>query len=110
VLTPGQEPQEDVVIDYTNWRGERAERLIHPDFIWFGESPFHPEPQWVLEAWDYEKQANRWFALKDIHSWKQAEGAPRFVTCAMCQKRMPLHAFQRDGCCEYLQPGEVTSC
>lgn len=59
-----------VEIDYTNYRGERAIRRIKPGSIGFTTSPWHPEPQWILFAWDVEKQAHRQFAMKDIHAWR----------------------------------------
>jgi len=65
-----------VVIDYTNYRGERAERRILPDRLWFGAAEWHPDPQWILDAWDVEKQTLRSFALAGVHSWK-ADSAAR---------------------------------
>lgn len=56
-------------IDYTNYRGERALRRIWPRGISFGTTEYHPEPQWLLLAFDLEKQADRHFAMKDIHAW-----------------------------------------
>jgi len=61
-----------VVIDYTNYRGERSKRLIQPHFISFRSSQFHTEMQWLLAAVDIEKNADRDFAMKDIHSWEPA--------------------------------------
>lgn len=58
-----------VVIDYTNWRGKRSERLIQPVAIRFGATEWHPEPQWLLDAVDIEKAEDRTFAMKDIHQW-----------------------------------------
>jgi predicted DNA-binding transcriptional regulator YafY len=60
----------DVIIDYTNWKGERRERRIQPYSIDFCAEPMHPEPQWVLYAFDLEKKEYRSFAMKDIHSWR----------------------------------------
>lgn len=71
---------QDIVIDYTNHRGERRERTVRPDrylgmaALFFGATEHHPGEQWVLHAWDYEKQAWRTFAMKDIHSWRPAGG------------------------------------
>lgn len=59
-----------VTIDYTNWKGERSERRIRPVDIMWGNNKYHPEEQWLLYAWDLDKQAYRTFAMKDIHSWK----------------------------------------
>lgn len=55
-----------VVIGYTNWRGEYGEREIVPMRPWFGSTDWHPEAQWLLKAWDVEKDAERDFAIKDI--------------------------------------------
>jgi len=59
-----------IVIDYTNYRGERARRRILPNRLWFGAAEWHPEPQWILDAWDIEKGAIRSFAMRDVHSWE----------------------------------------
>lgn len=61
-------------IDYTNYRGERGLRSIVPMFTSFGSTEFHPEPQWLLQAFDVEKRAERTFAMRDIHSF-DAKGA-----------------------------------
>lgn len=58
-----------VEIDYTNWRGVRAKRLIRPLRLVWGNSSFHPEEQWLLEAIDQDKREDRTFALAGIHSW-----------------------------------------
>jgi predicted DNA-binding transcriptional regulator YafY len=58
-----------VLIDYTNYRGERSVRKIVPGQLYFGHNEFHKEDQWLLDALDVEKDALRTFAMKDIHSW-----------------------------------------
>lgn len=58
-----------VLIEYTNWRGERSHRVIRPQKMLFGSNEWHPEEQWLLEAFDEEKGALRTFAVKSIHSW-----------------------------------------
>jgi len=55
-----------VTLVYTNYGGETSERTITPIKPWFGSTEWHPEPQWLLTAFDHEKQANRDFALKDF--------------------------------------------
>lgn len=60
----------EIVVDYTNWRGERRERVIEPRRVWFGATEHHPEPQWFLAALDVEKDQTRDFALRDIHSMR----------------------------------------
>lgn len=57
---------EPVRLTYMNWRGETSERTIKPIRIYWGSSEWHPEPQWLLTAFDLEKNAERDFALKDF--------------------------------------------
>lgn len=61
-----------VVIDYTNWRGERGTRMIQPTRIWYGESEWHDGVQWFLDAEDVVKMQTRSFAMRDIHGWRDA--------------------------------------
>jgi len=61
--------QESLRIVYTNYRGETAERNIRPLKIWYGSTEFHPSAQWLLQAIDLDKQAERDFAMKDISAW-----------------------------------------
>lgn len=55
-----------LTITYTNYKGETSVRRIAPKSIRFGSTERHPEPQWLLLAWDIDKQADREFALKDF--------------------------------------------
>ena len=64
------EIERQVLIDYTNYKGERRSRIVVPKKIRFMETPHHKPAQWVLDALDLEKNAIRSYALKDIHSWK----------------------------------------
>lgn len=65
-----------VSIDYTNYRGERGIRKIQPINIEFGHTEFHPMDQWLLRARDVEKNADRTFALRDIHVWDLLASVP----------------------------------
>lgn len=58
-----------VLIDYTNWRGERNKRTIQPVWLWWGQTEFHPIPQFLLRALDTAKGEMRDFAMNDVHSW-----------------------------------------
>ena len=58
-----------VTIDYTNHRGERSHRTIHPLGITFEATLWHREPQWLLWALDAARGETRAFAVKDIHKW-----------------------------------------
>ncbi len=63
------ESEKTVKILYTNYRNETKIRTIIPIRIWFGETDWHPEKQWLLDAYDFEKDAERSFAIIDIKSW-----------------------------------------
>ena len=58
-----------VTIIYTNWKNVKQERTIQPIEMWFGNTQYHPEDQWLLKALDLEKNEERDFAMKDIEAW-----------------------------------------
>jgi predicted DNA-binding transcriptional regulator YafY len=64
------DPKKHVIIDYTNWRGERRLRGIRPINLAFKSNEWHPETQWLLEAIDLTDGKIKTFALKNIHSWE----------------------------------------
>lgn len=66
-------PTQPVTVTYRNWRGEVSERSIIPEIVWFGSTDWHPEPQWLVKAFDTDKGAKRDFALKDFCSPQQPE-------------------------------------
>lgn len=53
---------------YTNHRGETAIRIVTPNSVvfYFGSTEWHREPQWLMRAWDEEKNAMRDFAARDV--------------------------------------------
>lgn len=57
------------VVRYTNWKGQTSIRRIEPIKIFFGSNEYHEEPQWLLKCFDVDKNAERTFAMSDIHSW-----------------------------------------
>jgi predicted DNA-binding transcriptional regulator YafY len=59
-----------VNIFYRNHRGEAAYRTILPLAMYFGECEWHPSAQWLLYAFDADKNAERTFAVKDILRWE----------------------------------------
>lgn len=59
-----------VLIDYTNYRGERSKIRVRPERIYFGSTEFHPEPQWIMQALNVDRHMTRHYAVKDIHSWE----------------------------------------
>jgi predicted DNA-binding transcriptional regulator YafY len=58
-----------VAIVYTNHRGETSVRRIVPKRIWFGKTAWHPEEQWILNAFDVDRGADRGFAMKGVRAW-----------------------------------------
>lgn len=66
-------PNQEVYVDYINWRGERGWRHIQPISIYFGSNEYHKAPQWLMFAVDLNKLAQRTFALCDIVSWQTEE-------------------------------------
>lgn len=55
------------VVMYRNYKGVLGERNITPMHIFYGSTQYHPEPQFLLEAFDNDKKAPRIFALKDMY-------------------------------------------
>jgi predicted DNA-binding transcriptional regulator YafY len=51
---------------YKNWEGKTAVRKVRPTEIWYGKTQWHPKKQWLLRAWDLDKDAERNFAVQDI--------------------------------------------
>ena len=58
-----------VKILYKNWKGVTSYRNIVPKSVEFKSTEWHPEEQWILNAFDVDKQADRAFAVKDIKEW-----------------------------------------
>lgn len=61
-----------VTIVYTNYKGKTGVRKILPKSITFGHNEWHKEDQWLMIAYDFDKEADRTFALKDIKCWYTA--------------------------------------
>lgn len=64
----GYDPSTDQVVrfEYTNYKGEKARRLVIPGRIWFGSTVYHTKEQWLLHAWDINKGEVRDFAWGDM--------------------------------------------
>lgn len=67
------EPHCTALIHYRNHRGEVAWRKIIPIRLWWGSVSWHPGNQWLLDATDCEKHAERTFACCDILEWRKAD-------------------------------------
>jgi hypothetical protein len=60
----------EIIIDYTNWRGERGLHKIRPTGrCLFEQNQWHPTPQWLLEAVNVDKNETRLYAIATIHCW-----------------------------------------
>ena len=64
------EENKQVKILYTNWKGVTSYRNIVPLSIEYKSTEWHKEEQWILNAYDVDKEAERGFAIKDIKEWK----------------------------------------
>lgn len=64
-----QRNEQTVFILYKNYQNFIGVREIQPLEWYYGNSKYHPEPQWLLRAYDFEKQEERSFAVKDIRAW-----------------------------------------
>jgi predicted DNA-binding transcriptional regulator YafY len=60
------EERQELMFDYVNWRGEKGSRRVIANRIYFGSTEYHKEPQWIMAAYDFEKKADREFAMKDM--------------------------------------------
>jgi predicted DNA-binding transcriptional regulator YafY len=58
-----------VTFAYTNHRGEKSRRRVVPSGIRFGSTQYHAAPQWLLEGFDLDRQAERTFAMQDVEDW-----------------------------------------
>lgn len=55
-----------ITFDYVNWKGEKAHRRAIVKGFYYGNTEYHPEAQWLLEAYDLDKDEDRVFAMKDM--------------------------------------------
>ena len=60
-----------IEILYTNWKGETRKRTILPISIEYKSTEWHKEKQWILNAFDIEKNEERGFSIADIKEWKK---------------------------------------
>lgn len=50
-------------VTYRNHAGVTRPRLLRPRRIWFGRTPHHEDPQWLVEAFDAEDGRVKDFTL-----------------------------------------------
>lgn len=52
---------------YVNHAGVEGVRNVIPMGFFFGTSKYYTEPQWLMEAWDLDKQAIRHYAFAKLN-------------------------------------------
>lgn len=57
------------LLDYVNHRGERATRRVEPRRVWFGNTDWHEDEQWLVECYDFDREAIRNYAVSEIQHW-----------------------------------------
>jgi len=64
---------------YTNWKNETTKRKAVFTNISYGSTEYHPEIQWLLEAYDLDKREKRIFAMKDMNNIELIKESTRYV-------------------------------
>jgi hypothetical protein len=59
-------PGQVIKFRYRNWRGVVSERTARVANLVYGSTEWHPQPQWLVQAFDMEQGAERLFALRDM--------------------------------------------
>lgn len=57
-----------ITFEYKNHRGEEATRTARVIKVCWGETPYHSGEQWIFTGYDFDRQANRDFAMKDMRN------------------------------------------
>lgn len=60
---PGLFTGPEIRVTYTNWRQVTRSRVIRPIQIYYGQTQWYREPQWLLRALDPEDGVVKDFAL-----------------------------------------------
>jgi hypothetical protein len=87
-MTAGNQPSSGgsetaIVFWYKNYKGEQGYRRAVPISIRYGTSDYHRAPQWLMLAFDTEKEAEREFAMADMsHNVLGDQIVLRFVSVA----------------------------
>lgn len=51
---------EHCTVRYTNWRGETSDRRLILGAVRFGSTDWHPDPTWLINAFDLDHPAQIW--------------------------------------------------
>jgi len=60
---------------YTNHRGEVAQRNVVNPVFFYGATEYYPDVQWLIHAFDLDKDDTRTFAVRNIDSFKGIDNA-----------------------------------
>jgi predicted DNA-binding transcriptional regulator YafY len=59
---------------YKNYQGKVGIRNVRPLAVRYGTSPYHPEPTWLMLAWDADKGTEREFDMTQMSALAAAAG------------------------------------
>mgnify|MGYP000948503312 FL=1 len=82
------ETKQIIFFVYKNWQGKVGYRKAVPlpnVPLEFKSTEWHPEPQWIITMYDFDRQDRRGFAMKDIQ---------RFVTEEEYEEDKKKHSKQ----------------
>lgn len=66
VIFAGQ-PTKVLEFTYKNYKGKISKRRVTVMYTFFDSvEPWHPEKQWILAGFDHDKEAIRFYAMKDM--------------------------------------------
>lgn len=60
-----------IEFSYKNQKGEHAKRAAVVKDIAFAYVEWHEGKQWIMTAFDLDKRADRYFAMRDTHNIKK---------------------------------------
>lgn len=59
-----------IQFNYINWRGLGDIRKVLINEIYYGSNEYHPNPQFLMKAYDLDKNVERIFAMSDMSDVK----------------------------------------
>lgn len=62
-------PVHPLTFTYRNYKGITSNRKVIPINIYWGSNEYHEGDQWLLKAFDLDKNEIRFFAVRDIISF-----------------------------------------
>lgn len=57
-----------ITFDYTNWRGEERHRRAVIRSVYFGTTEYYPEPTWLLDGVDLERNVERTYRASSMRN------------------------------------------